>query len=216
MSVIKRLSTTLFSRIDGVVSEIENHDAVVQANLKDMRRKIAEARVRLNRVHHEEEKLARQVDELKVRAERWRARAIETAASDEQKALECVSRSRYCDQQVERCEQARLQYQRTAEKLARDIEFSEQRLDSIRQKLTLMRARQSTSSALSATSGTDEEAAQMLEDTFDRWEINISQAEMAIDSQPEIDPIEREFTIREREEELRNELNAMLEQEEKQ
>ncbi len=29
MSLFKRLSTTLFSRIDQVVGEIENHDAVI-------------------------------------------------------------------------------------------------------------------------------------------------------------------------------------------
>lgn len=45
MSLFKRLSATLVSRIDQVVGEIENHDAVIQVALNDMRKKIAEARV---------------------------------------------------------------------------------------------------------------------------------------------------------------------------
>lgn len=216
MSIFKRLSTTLFSRIDEVVSEIENHDAVVQVTLADMRKKVAEAKVRLNRVHLEQNRLKKEVTEQEEKSRQWRNRAVECAKNDEAKALECVSRSRHCDQQVERLGQVLNQYQQTAVKLAGDIDLTEQRLAEIKQKLTLMRARQSTSSALNATNETNTEATQLLEDTFDRWEINISQAEMTIESQPFIDPIEHEFVVREQEQDLRNELEILIAREGKQ
>ncbi len=216
MSIFKRLSTTLFSRIDEVVSEIENHDAVVQVTLADMRKKVAEAKVRLNRVHLEQNRLKKEVTEQEEKSRQWRNRAVECAKNNEAKALECVSRSRHCDQQVERLGQALNQYQQTAVKLAGDIDLTEQRLAEIKQKLTLMRARQSTSSALNATNETNTEATQLLEDTFDRWEINISQAEMTIDSQQFIDPIEHEFVAREQEQDLRNELEMLIAREGKQ
>lgn len=215
MSMFKRLSTTLVSRIDRVVCEIENHDAVVQASLNEMRKKVAEAKVRLNRVRHDEDRPINQIIEQKEKSQQWRNRAIECSKSDEPRALECVSRSRHCVQQIQRQEQALLQYQQTAEKLARDIELTEQRLGEIKQKLTLMWARQSTSSALHATSEFSLGAAQLLEDTFDRWEINISDTEMAIDSQQTVDPMEREFILQEHEDELRNELQALLAEEKK-
>ena len=76
-----------------------------------------------------------------------------------------------------------------------------------------MRARQSTSSALRSTSEPDHDVTQLLDDTFDRWEINITQAEMAIDSHEPVDLIEREFVQSERDEELREELAALLAEE---
>jgi phage shock protein A len=216
MSIFKRLSTTLVSRIDQVVGEIENHDAVVQATLDDMRKKVAEAKVRLGQVHREEQRLQEQIREQQDNAERWRKRAVDTAKQDEAKALECVSRRRHCQMQAEKLQQSLSQYQQTSEKLSADITSTEQRLADVKQKLTLMRARQSTSSALKASSETQSDAAKLLEDTFDRWEINISQAEMIIDDNPVVDPVEREFVMREQQDELREELDALLNKEKEQ
>lgn len=210
MSIFKRLSATLVSRIDQVVGEIENHDAVVQASVDEMRRKVAESKVRLGQLHREQERLEKQIREQQDKAQRWRQRAVETAKTDETKALECVSRSRHCRGQAEQLQQALLQYQRTAEKLAADIQTAEHRLTEVKQKLTLMRARQSTNAARHATRQYNEDAAELLDDTFDRWEINITAAELGAGSEPVVDPIEREFVQREHEDELRRELDTLL------
>jgi phage shock protein A len=213
MSIFKRLSATLVSRIDQVVGEIENHDAVVQATLDDMRKKVAEAKVRLNQVHREEKRLQTQIQEQQDHVERWKKRAIESSKQNEAKALECVSRRRYCQAQVDKLQLTLQQYQQTSEKLSTDIASTEQRLAEVKHKLTLMRARQSTSSALKASSETQTDAAELLEDTFDRWEINISQTEMMIDDHPVVDPVEREFVMREQQEELQEELRSLLNEE---
>ncbi len=215
MSIFKRLSATLVSRIDQVVGEIENHDAVVQVTLQDMRKHIAEAKVRLGQVHRERARLKQQIEAQQEDAGRWRERALACAGSEEAKALECLRRSRDCRQRAEKLQQALLGFEATAEKLAADIDASEQRLAQNKQKLTLMRARQSTSSALNATGEEGEDASQLLDDTFDRWEINISQAEMIGDAPQDIDPLAREFSTRELEEELRLELARLLAEEDK-
>ena len=213
MSIFKRLSATLVSRIDRVVGEIENHDAVVQATLNDMRKKVAEAKVRLKQVHREKERLENQILEQQENTKRWRKRAIDCAKTDEAKALECVSRARRCEQQMARLQQSLAQYQQAAEKLAHDIQTSEQRLSEVKQKATLMRARQSTSSALQSTGESKVDNTQLLDDTFDRWEINISEAEMAIDSHDAVDLMEHEFIVSEQEDELRHELATLLAEE---
>ena len=213
MSVFKRLSATLVSRIDHVVGEIENHDAVIQATLNGARRKVAEARVRLAQVQREAERLQAQIDERREQAERWRQRSRETATSDERKALECVRRARRCDQEAPRLREALAQYTQTAERLERDIETSEQRLRAMKQRLALMRARHSTGSALTATSETENNALRQLEDSFDRWEVNLSQLEMAAEHCAPADSLEREFADREEEAGLRDELAALLKEE---
>lgn len=214
MSIFKRLSATLVSRVDQVVGEIENHDAVIQATLNDMRKKVAEAKVRLGQVHRERGRLQQQCQELQVNVQCWKQRAIECSEADEAKALECVSRSRFCEQKETKLQQVMEQYEQTADKLGRDIESSEQRLAEMKQKLTLMRARQSTNSALNATGEMNNHVENQLDDAFDRWEINISQTEMLAEQHEATDSLEREFQIKEKEEDLRKELSLLLSKEE--
>ena len=57
MSIIRRLQATISAGLDNAVSQVENHDAVVEAALKDARTAAARARVRLARVQKEEETL---------------------------------------------------------------------------------------------------------------------------------------------------------------
>ncbi len=214
MSIFKRLSATLVSRLDQVVGEIENHDAVIQATLNDMRKKVAEAKLRLGQVRSEEQQLKQQIQAQKENTVLWRKRAIECAKTDEAKALECVSRSRQCHLKINNLEKALAQYVQTADKLACDIETSEQRLAGMKQKLTLMRARQSTSCALDATNEVNSSSETLLDESFNRWEISISQAEITTDSCDNSDVMERDFIAQEQQEELQKELAEILAEEE--
>ena len=63
MSVFKRLSATLFSHVDRAVSEIENHDAIIEAAIRDQQRALAKAKVRLNRLRAEGRKLEKRLSE---------------------------------------------------------------------------------------------------------------------------------------------------------
>lgn len=213
MRLFKRLSTTFLARLDQAVGEIENHDAVVQATFNDMRRKVAEAKVRLTQVQREAQRLQAHIIDQQEHAQRWRQRAVACASSDDAKAMSCVSRYRQCEANAERLTHALTQYQQTADKLAHDIHYMEQRLSEVKQKLTLMRARESTSAALQATGASNTDITALLADTFDRWETNISQAEFAADESHPMDLIEQEFIQSEHEEELRQVLDALLAEE---
>jgi len=209
MSVIKRLSATLVSNIDRVVGEIENNDAVIQATLSEMRRKVATAKVRLAQVHRQGADLDREIRQRRKDEQLWGARALEVASTDEAKALECVRRRLQCRRQAEKLEQGQQHYQLTAEKLARGVEEGEERLAEMGQKHTLMRARQSTAEALHAANQAGDESLQQVEDSFDRWEVKILQEEMIMDSDDMLDPLDREFTHSENEQVLRDELTAL-------
>jgi len=209
MSVIKRLSATLVSSIDRVVGEIENNDAVIQATLSEMRRKVATAKVRLAQVHRQGADLDREIRQRRKDEQLWGARALEVASTDEAKALECVRRRLQCRRQAEKLEQGQQHYQLTAEKLARGVEEGEERLAEMGQKHTLMRARQSTAEALHAANQAGDESLQQVEDSFDRWEVKILQEEMIMDSDDMLDPLDREFTHSENEQVLRDELAAL-------
>ncbi len=210
MSIFKRLSTTIATQLDHVVGEIENHDAIVKASISDLKKKIVEAKVRLDHVRNETNQLQNQVSQHQTDAKRWQSRAIECAQTDEQKALSCVSRARQCEQQISQLESAVNQYQQSAKKLDQDIKTAENRARELKQKHDLMRARQSSCATLKVTQETDEDLTSMLCDTFDRWEIKLRQTELSIDAQPHIDSLEQEFVQQEQEDELRHALDDLL------
>jgi phage shock protein A len=209
MSIIKRLSATLVSNIDRVVGEIENNDAVIQATLAELRRKVATAKVRLAQVHRQEANLNRQIQQRREEEQLWGERALEAASTDEAKALECVRRRLQSRRQAEKLEQGQQHYQLTAEKLARGVQEGEERLVEMGQKHTLMRARQSTAEALHAANQAGDDSLQQVEDSFDRWEVKILQEEMMGESDDLLDPLDREFTHSENEQALRDELAAL-------
>lgn len=213
MSLFKRLSATLVSRMDQVVGEIENHDAVVQATLNEQRRRIAQAKVRLSQVQRDAAQLSSQLQEQQAAERRWKLRAVESAKQDEAKALECIRRRHHCQHQIERLNTSLQQYQQTATRLAKDITHSEERLTEMTQKHNLMRARQSSSEALNAVAQTIGDSAQQMDDAFDRWEMLITQQEMMRGEHTLIDPLEQEFTLQEDEEALRDELQNLLSKE---
>jgi len=210
MSLLKRLSTTIIAQLDHVVGEIENHDAVVKASITELKKKIVEANVHLDRVHNDATQLQTKITQYQNDAKRWQSRAVDCANEDEQKALSCVSRARQCEKKVTQLEITFTQYQQTAEKLAQDIHTAENRASELKQKHDLMRARQSSCATLNATQETHDESASMLCDTFDRWEIKLRQTEMSVDAQPNIDTLEQEFVQQERDNELRQALDDLL------
>ncbi len=214
MSIFKRLSATLVSRIDHVVGEIENHDAVIQATLSDRQKKIAEAKVRLGQVRSEQQQLKNQLQKQQENVLLWRKRAIECAKENEDKALECINRRRSCQQQSKTLGKTLEQYAQTADRLAKDIETSQQRLTEMKQELTLMRARQSTCLALNVTNDASNHSVRALENSFNRWEVNMDQTGIPLDVDDTTDTLERDFITQEQQEELQKELMVLLAEEE--
>lgn len=210
MSIFNRLSATVVSSIDRVVGEIENNDAVIQATLTELRRKVAAAKVRLAHVHRQETNLNKQIQKRHEDEQLWGERAVEAARTDEAKAMECVRRRQQCRRQAQKLEQGQQHYQLTAEKLARGVEEGEERLAEMGQKHTLMRARQSTAEALYAANQAGDDSLHQMEDSFDRWEVKILQEEMAVNSDDMLDPLDREFSNSENEQALRDELAALM------
>jgi phage shock protein A len=210
MSIFKRLSATLTSSIDRVVGEIENNDAVIQATLTDLRRKVATAKMRLTHVHRQADRLREQIQAHAENEQRWGERAVQAAGTDEARALECVRRRQQCRLQAQQLEKGLQQYQLTAEKLAQNMTEGEKRLDEMSQRHTLMRARQSTAEALNASIQAGDDSLHQMEDSFDRWEVRILQEEMAADSDALPDPLEHEFSSAENEQTLRDELAALI------
>lgn len=211
MSILKRLSTTLISRIDRVVTEIENHDAVIQAALNEMNRKMAKAKIALNQACRERDRIKTELETQQSNVHRWQERAIICAKTDESKALECLRRSHKSRDRAAVLQKSLDEYTRSIEKMTGNIQSSAQRLNEMKQRLTLMRAKQATSKTDATVHSNCGDAESIVEDTFNRWEMHLNHDDIPLDcTTDDMDELEHEFITQEQQNDLRSELTALL------
>jgi len=210
MSIFKRLSATFTSRMDNMVSQIENHDAVVDVAIKESRHATAKAKVRLARVRHDGEQLRRKITELRTAERQWTHRARDLAQEDESRAIDCLRRRKVCEQQLLQFEGALKQHDALEARLSQDIGSAEQKLGKMSQQQNLMRTRQSAAQALNAISNLDESVALDVTDAFERWEVKVTESELEVGTVDSVDMLEREFMDVEEKDALHSELKALM------
>lgn len=217
MSILKRLSTTLISRIDRVVTEIENHDAVIQAALNEMNSKMAKAKIALNQACRERDRIKTELETQQSNVHRWQERAIICAKTDESKALECLRRSHKSRDRAAVLQKSLDEYTRSIEKMTGNIQSSAQRLNEMKQRLTLMRAKQATSKTDATAHSNCGDAESIVEDTFNRWEMHLNHDDIPLDcTTDDMDELEHAFITQEQQNDLRSELTALLTREKQQ
>lgn len=213
MSGITRTLRSLFYRVDQVVGEIENHDALIEAAIREQQKKLSAARVECNRITTQGQKVNSQIEELETKRSRWQERAIKEAESNEERALACLQQHEKLGEQIERLTSMANQYASANQKLREDIKRGEAELLELKQKHQLMRARQSTADALGKFGDIGETRMDEVESSFDRWEVKISQGEFAntdtfIDA--ELDDLERTYVAEETEADLKTKLQQLI------
>ncbi len=216
MSLIKRATTTLFAKIDQVIGDIENHDALIKATIKDQQHKLAQAKVQYNKVANQHSHILQQLIELEARHRQWTTRALEVADNDESKALACLQRRQAIEVQQQRLKQAAQEYQATLGKMEADINACEQEIKSISHKHQLMKARQSSVDARNAIHHEKGLDIEQINESFDRWQVSITEGEIALGQFQQIDTLEHEFETVENEQALRDELAALKRQSQQQ
>lgn len=219
MSIFKRTLTTVYSHIDQMVSEIENHDALIKAAINEQRKKLASAKVQLSKVEGRERRIQAQLIQLQKDNERWGQRAVQAAASDEANALACMQRRKANGQQQEKLQAMLQEYRQTAARMGQDIKHCDEELQALSRKHELLRARQSTNEALTVINDMSGARIEELENSFERWETTILQNEILadnanpVDSLRPVDQMEQDFIDQENELELRAELAELLKEE---
>jgi len=215
MSLFKRMSATLFARLDGVVSEIEDHEAVVRASIDELRQQVARARARLNQMLREEQRLGEHIDRQQQEAERWGERARGCAVDDEARALACLERRRHARRETERLQRSLISCREAAERLTRDIDESETRLEDLTRRYTEMRARQCGNAARTAGQDAEGSLLREVETCFERWDARLNDQELRFGAKATSDALDDSFSREERDAELRAELDELLQREEK-
>ena len=210
MSLIRRISTSITSSVDRAVSRVENHAAIINAALRDTQRAAARSRVRLERVRRDGHNLQSRQASLQKAVRLWPARARTVAADDEAKALECLRRRKECEHQLHALKQSIANHEELESRIAEQVKKIEVRIGEVTQQRNMMRSRQSVAEAMRAIRDIEGVSCSDIEDTFDRWEINLGETEIIAGAMATSDPLESAFLAEEDSAELRAELEILL------
>ena len=210
MTLIKRISASITSSLDRAVSKVENHDAIIDAALRETQQAAARSRVRLARVQKDGNSLNARYEELQTAVKRWTERARNLADNDEQKALECLKRRNECLSQIKNLEASIDKHRELESQVTENLKKIEARIAEVSHQRNVMRSRQSVAEAMRVINNIEGVSYGEIEDTFDRWEINLGETELNLGSIPGTDSLESEFLASEDDAALRAELELLL------
>lgn len=210
MNLIRRISTSITSSVDRAVSKVENHDAIINVALRDTQQAAARSRVRLERVRKDGHNLRTRRANLEQAVVRWTERAKGIAADDEAKALECLRRRKDCEAQLANLNESIEKHDELEARVSEQLKKIEARVREVSQQRNMMRSRQSVADAMRTINNIEGVSYGDIEDTFDRWEINLGETEVLLGSMTTRDPLESEFLAEEDTAGLRAELEELL------
>jgi phage shock protein A len=201
-----RWKMSVTSWVDGVLSQIENHEATVTSAIARVRQSTARARVQLKRVERDQRALRAALEKEEEATQLWRHRAKK--AEDQETALECLRRHKASARRATEMERRLEEHERSHKELSEGIRVLNGRLSELTERKNLMRTRQSRAEAahgmVSAAGPIGD-----LEDVFERWESRVGEIEIASECEEPIDRFELDFETAEEEGTLLHELEEM-------
>lgn len=174
MNSFRRWTIGVCAKFDDLLGQVENHEALAAQALRDMRSSLARASAQLARVERDCRALENEVNAAREDAERWRTRA-QKEGSDE-RAMECLRRSRRAMSESHKLAQRLEDQRRMRDQVRRTIQGLEQKFLDLSGQQRLLSTRQAAaraSEAIDAETG----AAGDVEDVFSRWELRLSEKE---------------------------------------
>jgi phage shock protein A len=174
MNSFRRWTIGVCAKFDDLLGQVENHEALAAQALRDMRTSLARANGQLARVERDCRVLETEIGTAREHAERWRARAQKEGADD--RALECLRRSRAAMSESHKLTERLEDQRRMRDQVRRTIQGLEQKFLDLSGKQRLLSTRQAAaqaSEAINAETG----AAGDVEDVFSRWELKLTEKE---------------------------------------
>lgn len=205
MNVVKRWTTSIASSFDWVISQVENHEALITSALREMQGYGAKARVQLERVKRDGERMTQRINELQELEGVWAERALRTEPADREKAYECLRRRHGSTREREHLQTQLREHGRMQRQLEEDLKLIDERIADLKRKKNSLSARQYRAEALKAGQWSELGIIGEIDEIFDRWEMKLGQYETSVQQG---DDFEDEF----RREEDRVALEQELEQ----
>ena len=214
MSLIKRLVTTVHGSVDRTLASMENHEAVVDAALRDSREAVSRAKVRLSRLEKDGRQQRNRITELTTEAELWNERARSVAETDRPRALACIRRRKTCEQDLKLAEAQAAEHSRIEQRVRDSISESTNRVQALQSQRNQMRSREAAAQAGKIVYSLDGRLGSDVEAAIERWEVTVGESELLTDIllpvDVDCDDLAAEFVTKEENQLLEDELDALL------
>lgn len=208
MAHFKRWTSGLVTRVDSIVVQIENQEALVESAIVDLGQRVARARAQLGRVKKDGDTLRRRVSEAQHAATLWRDRA--RTEPDQARALECLRRAKRSAEHHRELEERAAEHERAEQRLRRDVASLEQRLEVVREQQNTMRTRQTRAEALALLRNIQGDTGYEVDQVLERWDARILETEVIAGcAEDAYDPFVERFEREEEAEDLRAELEVL-------
>ncbi len=210
---VKRLVASLGASFEEFVNLVENHEAVAESAIRDVRDAAAKVKVQINGVTAQADRLGKRRETLAEDVERWRERAKRFAGEDKDRALECLRRM----------ERAKAEEARVADQLSRHEALGDrlkERLATIEARLAELQLKKTDLSGRSACTQVretaDQETSADVDSVFERWEMAVVKDEYLGDViTSDHDRLERELDSEEEQQRLEILLEELKKEEER-
>jgi len=207
MGTLRRFTSSIAAHFNWMISQIENHEALVNSAIRDVQESAGRAKVQLKRVVVDGQKMRQRLVELQESVGLWEERAKKSASIDEKKAMECLRRKKKALRQISDLEEQEREHARIQKQLESDLVLLDERLKQLKQQRNLLQTRESRAKALGSLQQENASLIGEIDDIFDRWEAKVNEYEIrgecAIASE---DDLGEEFSSEEEEAELKIEL----------
>lgn len=206
MGRMKQWTMNVTSWVDGMLAQVENHEAAVNSAIGRVRQATARSRVQLKRVERDQQALRDLLLEEEHAVVAWRRRA--KSSDDEAVALECLRRHKAAERRVVQLRQRLDEHERSHKELTDGVRVLSGRLSELSERKNLMRTRQSRAEAAHGMANATGPIGD-LEDVFERWEARVGEIEIASECGEPIDAFEAELDAVDESAELRAELEEL-------
>lgn len=212
---VKRIAASVGATFDQFVNKMENHEAVANCVIEEIRHSAAKVRTEVNRVDHRYKALAGERQKFEDEKALWLRRAKQSVvkAGGDQRAIECIQQSKRIEKRLVSTVRQMQQTQELQESLRKNLHDIELRLEDLESRRAMLASREARAYLLkNHVCGSSFES----EHPFERWEqevvsneyfeqvANIGQRDAGVDSQ-----LARAFESEEEKVALQLELDAL-------
>lgn len=207
MNLLKRLSYSLAASFEEIMNQVENHEALVDGAIAEMREASARAQTRMKRVRTDGERMTARITVLRNSIQLWEERAKRTSTTDREKALVCIERRDQCKKELLTLEREQKEHEQLCRQLERDLSTIGSKISELNRRKNVLAAQELRAQTLSLAQPAHILAIDEVDEIFERWEEKINQRPLHPNA---ADPLEDGFISEERRCELEAELELLL------
>lgn len=207
MNAFKRISIALNAQISSMIDQIEDHEALANAALADIRDSLLRTKFQVKRIQNEQRAFEQRLEELGREEQDWKKRALASRdqEQDKERALECVRRLAKAQEEAKTVASQLTEHRKIEAQLSEDVRKIEMKFEELKRKKNTLAARESRSEALKKVAHYQACGEDM--SVLDRWENKILKSEVESGGFEEApDEFAKQFT----DEEEKRKLEALL------